>query len=194
MGDGQDDGRRARLPRLLARRFVDADEVIVERAGMTIPQIFERDGEAGFRALEKEVCRDLAAERGMVIATGGGMLVDADNRAAMMASGLVVCLDAPRRSDPRSGLRWRRIARWRATGRRCWKSAALPMPPSRCTSIPASKTPEQIAEEISPGGDLVAAANPGKVARRDATRSSSSAGCWRRSTRRHMGWNGAARS
>src|SRR3954463_16189043 len=63
-----------RLAELLKRRFVDSDEVIVERAGMTIPQIFVRDGEAGFRALEKEVCGDLAAQHGLVIATGGGML------------------------------------------------------------------------------------------------------------------------
>lgn len=83
-----------RVAALLDRRFVDSDDVIVERAGMSIAQIFAAQGEAGFRALEKEVCRDLAAERGLVIATGGGMLVDPDNRAVMMASGLVVCLDA----------------------------------------------------------------------------------------------------
>ncbi|MFN8562758.1 MAG: shikimate kinase [Anaerolineae bacterium] len=75
-------GRRVAL--LLDRRFVDADDVIVERGGMSIPQIFATDGEAAFRALEKEVCRDLAAERGLVIATGGGMLVDPDNLARMM--------------------------------------------------------------------------------------------------------------
>lgn len=80
---------------LLKRRFVDSDDVIVERAGMTISQIFERDGEAGFRALENQVCRELAGQRGLVIATGGGMLVNPENRAAMLESGLVVSLDAP---------------------------------------------------------------------------------------------------
>ena len=83
-----------RLAELLKRRFVDSDSVIVERAGMTIPQIFARDGETGFRALEKEVCGDLAAQHGLVIATGGGMLIDPDNRARMQATGFVVCLDA----------------------------------------------------------------------------------------------------
>ena len=83
-----------RLAELLKRRFVDSDNVIVERAGMTIPQIFVRDGEAGFRALEKEVCGDLAAQHGLVIATGGGMLIDPENRARMLASGFVVCLEA----------------------------------------------------------------------------------------------------
>lgn len=79
---------------LLERRFVDSDDVIVQRAEATIPQIFARDGETGFRALEKEVCRDLAAQSGLVIATGGGMLIDAENRALMLENGLVVCLDA----------------------------------------------------------------------------------------------------
>jgi len=80
---------------LLARPFIDADEEIVKRAEMTIAQIFERDGEAGFRVLEKQVCHDLASERGKVIATGGGMLVDDENRHWMMDSGFVICLDAP---------------------------------------------------------------------------------------------------
>jgi shikimate kinase len=73
---------------------VDAGEEIVKRAGMSIAQIFECDGEIGFRALEKQVCRDLAAERGLVIATGGGMLVDDENRQQMLETGFVVCLDA----------------------------------------------------------------------------------------------------
>ncbi|MCK6577228.1 MAG: shikimate kinase [Anaerolineae bacterium] len=84
------------VAKLLNRPFVDADEAIIRRAGMSIPQIFERDGEAGFRALERDVCYDLAVERGKVIATGGGMLVDPENRRRMLASGIVVCLDAPK--------------------------------------------------------------------------------------------------
>lgn len=83
-----------RVAERMKRRFVDSDNVIVERAGIAIPQIFARDGEAGFRALEKEVCGDLAAQHGLVIATGGGMLVDAENRARMLETGFVVCLEA----------------------------------------------------------------------------------------------------
>ncbi|MBK8027869.1 MAG: shikimate kinase [Chloroflexi bacterium] len=82
------------LALLLDRAFVDADAEIVRRAGMSIPQIFERDGEPRFRALEHEVCMDLNSERGLVIATGGGMLVDPENRRRMLDTGLVVCLDA----------------------------------------------------------------------------------------------------
>ncbi len=77
------------------RRFVDADDLIVERAEMSIAEIFATKGEAAFRALESEVCRDLATEKGLVIATGGGMLVNPANRALLEKTGLVVCLDAP---------------------------------------------------------------------------------------------------
>ncbi len=77
------------------RRFVDADDLIVERAEMSIPEIFALRGEPAFRALESEVCRDLATEKGLVIATGGGMLVDPVNRRLLEKTGMVVCLDAP---------------------------------------------------------------------------------------------------
>ncbi len=80
---------------MTGRRFVDADDVIVDRAEMPITEIFALYGEAGFRARENEVCRDLADESGLVIATGGGMLVDPENREWMAKSGFVVCLDAP---------------------------------------------------------------------------------------------------
>lgn len=78
----------------LNRTFVDTDEKIVEQAGKSIPEIFAHDGEAMFRHHERRVCRFYAAQSGLVIATGGGALVDADNRSVMMASGLVVCLTA----------------------------------------------------------------------------------------------------
>lgn len=84
-----------RLAELIERPFIDADDEIVARAGMSIPQIFERDGEAGFRALERMVCDDLASRRRLVIATGGGMLIDDTNRRRMLDTGFVVCLDAP---------------------------------------------------------------------------------------------------
>ncbi len=78
----------------LGRPFVDTDALIVERAGMTIPDIFARQGEADFRALEAAVCAELAAQSGLVIATGGGMLVPTENRARMLNSAVVICLDA----------------------------------------------------------------------------------------------------
>ena len=132
---------------LLERRFVDSDDVIVARAEATIPQIFARDGEAGFRALEKEVCRDLAAEKGLVIATGGGMLIDPENRALMLASGLVVCLDATVETIRRrlSGAKNRPLAAdWETLfEKRREAYAAIPLHVDV-----TNKTPRKIAQEI----------------------------------------------
>jgi shikimate kinase len=54
----------------LGRKFVDSDELIEARAGKAIPEIFDREGEAHFRALEAEVCHELSDGRGWVVATG----------------------------------------------------------------------------------------------------------------------------
>jgi shikimate kinase/3-dehydroquinate synthase len=85
-------GRRAAAR--LGRKFVDTDELIEARAGYTIPEIFAREGEAHFRALEAEVCCELSRSQGLVIATGGWTLGFPQNRAAIEAGGLVVCLSA----------------------------------------------------------------------------------------------------
>jgi 3-dehydroquinate synthase len=93
MGTGKTSVGRL-IAQQLNRPFVDTDEEIVGRAGMSIPEIFVNVGEARFRHLEKEVARELATRRGLVIATGGGMLVDEENRTLMQQSALVVCLNA----------------------------------------------------------------------------------------------------
>jgi len=82
------------LARRLGREFVDADAVIAARAGRTIPALFAERGEAGFRQLEAEVCAELAARDGLVIAPGGGAFLDPANRAALERAGLVICLRA----------------------------------------------------------------------------------------------------
>jgi shikimate kinase/3-dehydroquinate synthase len=82
------------VARRLGWRFVDIDDVIVSRAAKTIPRIFAEYGEAAFRAMESDVCADLSAQERLVIATGGGALVNSDNRRVMMRSGTVVCLSA----------------------------------------------------------------------------------------------------
>jgi shikimate kinase/3-dehydroquinate synthase len=81
------------VARWLGRQFVDMDDVIVERAGKPIPRIFAEDGEAAFRRMESQVCADLGAQNGLVIATGGGALVNPGNRTAMMKGGNVICLN-----------------------------------------------------------------------------------------------------
>ena len=84
--------------RLLAARlgcaFVDTDEVIVARAGKPIADIFHNEGEARFREMEAAVAEELAGRRGLVIATGGRLLLDPDNAAALGATGPVFCLTA----------------------------------------------------------------------------------------------------
>lgn len=75
----------------------DADRLLEERAGRSIPEIFAARGEGFFRELEREMIARLAAkaETGAVISTGGGAVLDGANRAAMRGSGAVAWLDAP---------------------------------------------------------------------------------------------------
>ena len=84
--------------RALARRadwtFVDADDVIVARAGKPIHRIFEEDGEPAFRELERRVIADLCAGERQVIASGGGAFVEPQNREVMLAGGRVFFLSA----------------------------------------------------------------------------------------------------
>ncbi len=91
MGTGKSEVAR-RVAERLGRPFVDMDVLIEEREGMSIPDIFAQKGEAYFRRLEAELVRELAAQEGLVIATGGGALVPEENRRIMVASGVVICL------------------------------------------------------------------------------------------------------
>lgn len=85
------------LAKRLGRRFVDSDHEIVARTGVSIPTIFEIEGEAGFRKREAQVIAELAAQPDMVVATGGGAVLDPVNRQAMADSGLVIYLCVPPR-------------------------------------------------------------------------------------------------
>jgi shikimate kinase / 3-dehydroquinate synthase len=72
----------------------DLDEVIVERSGMTIPVIFQQEGEPGFRLREAEALRAVSNQEAFVVATGGGTMVRLENRAFMGSKGWIICLDA----------------------------------------------------------------------------------------------------
>jgi shikimate kinase len=85
----------AALARRLDWRAEDIDERIERRERRDIPAIFRQEGEAYFRALERQELIMLVPERGIVVATGGGTMVDAMNRELMLADGVVVWLDAP---------------------------------------------------------------------------------------------------
>lgn len=72
----------------------DLDDMIVERAGMSIPEIFETEGESGFRRREAEALRSLAGTGASVVATGGGAMVAPENRETMAANGWIIFLEA----------------------------------------------------------------------------------------------------
>ncbi|NCF50485.1 shikimate kinase AroK [Gammaproteobacteria bacterium] len=80
------------LARLLHMSFVDSDDEIEARTGVDIPFIFEKEGEAGFRKREAKVIDALSAMDGVVLATGGGAVVDPQNRSHLGARGFVVYL------------------------------------------------------------------------------------------------------
>ncbi|MGC8741597.1 MAG: (d)CMP kinase [Candidatus Sumerlaeaceae bacterium] len=83
------------LAKKTGMEFIDLDELIERRANMTIPAIFQTRGEAYFRQLESEVLEEIMSARHSVIATGGGVILSAENRQRLRELGLVVWLDAP---------------------------------------------------------------------------------------------------
>jgi shikimate kinase len=84
-----------RLARALGLEFHDADKELEEKTGATINLIFDVEGEAGFRAREKGIVDALTQLEGIVLATGGGVILDADNRRLLKQRGFVVYLRAP---------------------------------------------------------------------------------------------------
>lgn len=83
------------LARQLGRKFYDSDKVIEDRTGVSIPLIFELEQEAGFRKREKAVINELTQYEDIVLATGGGAVLDADNRNHLSTRGHVIYLHAP---------------------------------------------------------------------------------------------------
>lgn len=76
----------------LKKEFVDADLLIEELAGISIPQIFQTEGDAGFRALETRVLEDIGKKSGLVIATGGGCVTQARNYPLLHQNGRILWL------------------------------------------------------------------------------------------------------
>ena len=83
------------LARILGYRLVDLDRQIEKAVGMTVREIFEQEGEEGFRRREAEVLRQAASGRDVVIATGGGALLMHGNLEFIRKNGVSVWLDAP---------------------------------------------------------------------------------------------------
>jgi shikimate kinase len=93
MGSGKTAVGR-RLATLLGKQFYDSDAEIERRTGVDIRYIFEKEGEGRFREREREVIADLTALDDVVVSTGGGAVVDAENRERLAASGIVIWLQA----------------------------------------------------------------------------------------------------
>jgi shikimate kinase len=93
MGCGKSSVGR-RLAALTGHRFVDSDELVVQTEGRSIPEIFANEGEMYFRSVEKQVISDLVGVCGIVLSTGGGAVLDEENRTSLRKVGVVAWLDA----------------------------------------------------------------------------------------------------
>jgi len=82
------------LARYLGKTFVDSDAEITKRTGVTISHIFDVEGEDGFRLRETAAITDLAGSSNMVLATGGGAVLAAQNREMLQQNGIIVYLKA----------------------------------------------------------------------------------------------------
>jgi len=82
------------IARVLAFDFFDSDKEIEHRTGVSIPLIFELEGEKGFRKREQDVIAELTKKNRIVLATGGGAVLDAENQKLLKRSGIVVYLCA----------------------------------------------------------------------------------------------------
>jgi shikimate kinase len=91
MGAGKSTVGR-QLAENLSFEFRDSDQEIQRRTGVDIPTIFEFEGEEGFRARERQVIEELSQQDGIVLATGGGAVLRADNRQDLAARGVVIYL------------------------------------------------------------------------------------------------------
>lgn len=93
MGTGKTSVGR-RLACQLGRPFLDMDAEIEDRERRKISDIFAADGEPAFRAIESALARELGTRRGLIVSTGGGIVLDSANLGALGQTGLVVCLHA----------------------------------------------------------------------------------------------------
>ena len=93
MGVGKSSAGRL-VAKALSMEFVDLDDTIADAAGMDIPAIFRELGEEGFRKLEKEATRRIASRDDVVIACGGGTVLDEDNLEALRGNSRMILLTA----------------------------------------------------------------------------------------------------
>ncbi|MBU0759431.1 MAG: shikimate kinase [Candidatus Omnitrophica bacterium] len=93
MGTGKTVTGRA-LAAKLGRKFLELDEIIENKEGISVKEIFERKGEPYFRKIEREVVKESAERDGVVISAGGGVIIDEKNLENLKKNALIVCLEA----------------------------------------------------------------------------------------------------
>ena len=146
MGTGKSTVGRV-LARRMDRIFFDMDSAIEHRTGLTIPRIFATYSEPFFRAIERGLSHELAMQTNLVIATGGGALLDDESYQALAKTGFIVCFTATedviearlRQSDerPLAG-QWRELLEERRS-----QYAKIPY-----QIVTDDKSPDEIAEEV----------------------------------------------
>lgn len=92
-----------RLAPMIGRTYVDADEILVEKAGMTIPDIFAAEGEEGFRRRETEVLAELGKRSGIILSTGGGCITRPENYPHLHQNGKIFWIQRDLNNLPTEG-------------------------------------------------------------------------------------------
>lgn len=128
------------------KRFVDSDLEIVRQAGASIPEIFAERGEAGFRKLEREVIAGLSGEQGIILATGGGAILNPANVDCLRANGRLFFLDRP--LELLTATQDRPLASDREALERRYRERYSLYVASADVTIPGYGTPEEVAERI----------------------------------------------
>ena len=132
----------------LQREFVDCDAEIVRRAGKSIPEIFAQDGEGAFRALESGVLADVCRGHGLVISTGGGAVLRAENRDAMRQNGRVCLIRRALALLPRDG---RPLSASEDAVTRLWEARRAAYETAADFPVENDGTVEEAAEKIREG-------------------------------------------
>lgn len=132
----------------LQREFVDCDAEIVRRAGKSIPEIFAQDGEGAFRALESGVLADVCRGHGLVISTGGGAVLRAENRDAMRQNGRVCLIRRALALLPRDG---RPLSASEDAVARLWEARRAAYETAADFPVENDGTVEEAAEKIKEG-------------------------------------------
>ena len=132
----------------LQREFVDCDAEIVRRAGKSIPEIFAQDGEGAFRALESGVLADVCRGHGLVISTGGGAVLRAENRDAMRQNGRVCLIRRALAFLPRDG---RPLSASEDAVARLWEARRAAYETAADFPVENDGTVEEAAEKIREG-------------------------------------------